>query len=160
MTDHSDLLGAPPADAVTPPTPKKRGRPAGSGKKTAATAETRPTEAVATPAEASKVPEAPSGQSAGTSTLGGANKEAAYGVNADAELLSGEAGADDTHDPTKLEQPSSPPVLDNAALDAKLDALAPVSQRYEEAMKNRVVLIGGGKREYAYQRVLRAGKKL
>lgn len=46
-----------------------------------------------------------------------------------------------------------------AKFDAKVNSLTPVSVDYTLAMANRITQIGG-KREYAYQRILRQGKKL
>lgn len=46
-----------------------------------------------------------------------------------------------------------------ASLDEKQNSLAPVSTDYTLAMANRVTIVGG-KREYAYQRIIRQGKRL
>jgi hypothetical protein len=154
MTDNSDLLGG--AAAPTPPAaeaaPKRRGRPPGSGKKAPAIVVTKETGVTVT--EESFLPETSAAQ-----TLDGANKEAAYATTATATP---EQNAE-TAEVLESELKGPPPKNTDAELDAKLDAqaqLAPVSAQYEEAIKNRVTLIGGGKREYAYQRLLRAGKKL
>jgi hypothetical protein len=172
MTEHLDLLGAGAPAAPAPPA-KKRGRPPGSGK----------TKVIA-PADVS---DKLTGNRAGSvivddplRTLNdGANKEAAYGAapvvpastkpTTIAEITAAGEGADDVATPE--EQAEAQKALaqldkeaaERAARPLEVDAsyvVPPISVDYELALANRITLIGGGKREYAYQRILRAGKRL
>jgi hypothetical protein len=166
MTDNSDLL----APATTPAAKPKRGRPAGSKNKPAKAAPAAPpvTPSAPKPTTIAEITEA--GQAA---TLNdGANKEAVYmtvaGAEAEADRQDAEAGADDT--PTEEDKAAAAAALEQLDKDAEARGktvddghayeLPPVSADYELAIANRVTLIGGGKREYAYHRLLRAGKKL
>lgn len=178
MTDNSDLMGAgaPPASPAQT-TPKPRGRP----KKVTPPAVPKPTTiAEVTAAGADTAPQAGLISSLVVGDSTGAETEhvpevfatsvpglIATDTDVTQALVDKATGA--------ILEPPDPNVaaelerLDKEAADRKaVEALmgdvptapAPVSTAFAAAQAQRITIVGQGKREYAYQRVLRAGKKL
>lgn len=145
-TDNSDLLGgAEPTSAPVTETQvstKRRGRPPGSGKKAAVVpASTTP-------------PAAPEGNTETAEQAPGAVEQEAPAAAASTQAP-GEANAEAecSRDISDL--------LSVSEADGSVSVeLPPVSPEYALAQANRVRIIGQTSRDYAYKRVLRAGKKL
>lgn len=156
MTEHSDLLGK--SEPEPKPTPKPRGRPR------------KITPAAPVPAAAPATPK--------PTTLTEIT-EAGEGAPSAAEASTAETDAKVAEALASMAPPAPPEPDDNtAAVLAQFDAetanrkalealfgdaplpVAPVSTEFAAAQAQRITLIGQGKREYAYQRLMRAGKRL
>lgn len=159
MTDNSDLLDGTPAVETPVQAPKRRGRPPGSKNRVIVTTDPASSEgdsSVTVTAEvmpddvinvldvvpASTTPTSDTVQVAASATL--ENLFEGAQVQAEAEC---------SRDISDL---LSVPEADGSVSVE----LPPVSAEYAAAQAQRIRIIGQPKREYAYQRVLRAGKRL
>lgn len=159
MTEHSDLLGK--SEPEPKPTPKPRGRP-----RKITPAASAPAAAPATPSNA-----APAATDASAGAVSAAPVDLTPVLDGtDAKVAEALAS---------MAPPVPPEPDDNtAAVLAQFDAetanrkalealfgdaplpVAPVSTEFAAAQAQRITIIGQGKREYAYQRLMRAGKRL
>lgn len=169
MTDNTDLLGgfAPTAETTPAPAPKKRGRP--SNAERAASLKAQLAEAKAPTIETPKFDElqvapltegvlsqaAVSAYTVGAGLLNA--RDVAFGVAA-SELVPAStttAGVD----------PAAPGADETITSEQNTDGstsvvLPPVSPEYAAAQANRIRAIGRAPKEYAWQRLKRAGKRI
>lgn len=182
MSDNSDLLaGASDTPAVPVPAteaPKRRGRPPGSGKKKAA--DVVPASTTQTAVDLGRL----GGDKTAEATFGHlvngdikvvdvrvAEPDGLTDEQVEALARQGDdvpkfttppltaiSGADtltDANDPPPSELVSVPNADGSVSVQ-----LPPVSTEYAAAMAQRIHIIGQPRRDYAYKRLLRAGKKL